>query len=505
MNAILLVITLTVLLITCLLVSKGDYLSPSVIFCASFLFSSIWALVYAEKWNFVMSEKTLCIIAGGVMLFAMVTIITKSIMNGIGGRFSDPQESKVDAVTIDGKLLFLLVGFEIIGIGYTVIELCYAAGTTNLTDAVHYYNNITKFTTDVVVFMHGRLLNLIWIALDAIGFWIAYAIASKTVSRKRPVPEFIVFSLSVASSFLRGARTTAVYKIIALICIYYLLLRKKNSKRFTTRSVMHTLLVVVAFIGFIASFKSLGSLMGRTITQSGVDYVALYAGSEIVNLDAYLKGDGCAISSLLDSQTLYALVRYIRPLFGFTDKVLLDLPARSVGGVTLSNVYTTFYQFYYDYGIFGIIIFTLFIAVVSQIVYEYAKTSRVKNAVPLSVIAYAYIFTTLALCFFSNKFYERVITPSFIYTIVAWIILNWCVTRSSRKGVEYKLSRSYRHQATAAYTGVPRNRISASGPMNTLSSGRPHSSDSSQTNIRLSFINNNGSSNRVCNNLNWRR
>ena len=71
-------ILLVFVLLVIYLLNRKDLTTPSLIFTASFVFSTAWACLYAEKWNMNnMYINTIAVIFGGVVEFFVITLIVK--------------------------------------------------------------------------------------------------------------------------------------------------------------------------------------------------------------------------------------------------------------------------------------------------------------------------------------------------------------------------------------------------------------------------------------------
>ena len=371
--------------------------------------------------------NTFWVIFGGVLEFVLVSIITKEFLKKISGRvrLSKKEFDVVEVISVDRYCLVLIVLIEIFSVLFTLYEIINAAGTTNISKALVYYNNTTKFTTDIVVFRHSRLLFLCWDLVEDMGYWIGYVLANNIIEKKeKPRLEIIILLISCINNVFRGARTTAVCKVLSTICIYFILLRRNSKNKIKAVNTGLIIKFIVIAILFMAAFKSLGGLLGRTILTSGTDYVAMYCGSEIKNLDTFLQEPRQNLESILDSQTFYVLMRFIKPRLGITQKTLPILQTRYINGIVLANVATTFYQFIYDFGYIGVVLLTGLMAIITQSVYESSNANRLKRRPLISLLVYGNIYPSLVFSFFSNKFYERNFSTDFIKLIFFWYLFN---------------------------------------------------------------------------------
>lgn len=421
-------IILCTLMIACLNIEKKQYTAPSFTFCLSFCFSCAWAVVYRDQWDLQLHWNTFCVLLGGVTVFMLFSYATKLFLRKTSPRFqlAKKEHDVVKEICIDKTFLVLIVLVETFSVLFTLYEIMNAAGTTNISKALVFYNNTTKFTTDIVVFRHAGLLHLFWAFVDAMGFWISYIVANNIIAKKKtPWLEIIILIVSCVNNFFRGARTTAICKILSAICIYVILLRRNSKNKEKAVKTSFIIKLIVLAILFMVAFKSLGGLLGRTIATTGTDYVAMYCGSEIKNLDTFLQEPRQEIDSILDSQTFYVLMRFIKPKLGITDKTLPILQVRFVHGIMLANVYTTFYQFIYDFGYVGVVVLTGLMAIITQSIYEFSISNLLKRKPLISLVAYGNIYPSLVFSFFSNKFYERNFSIEFVRMIIFWYLFNF--------------------------------------------------------------------------------
>ncbi|MCT4391361.1 oligosaccharide repeat unit polymerase [Lactobacillus delbrueckii] len=96
-------------------------------------------------------------------------------------------------------------------------------------------------------------------------------------------------------------------------------------------------------------------------------------------------------------------------------------------GLNTGNVYTTFYQFYYDFGYSGIIPLVSGIAIFFS--WLYYRIKKGINSHVLGTIVYAYLFNDLIMLIFSNRFYETTVNVGFIKFIIYLTILYYLLIK----------------------------------------------------------------------------
>lgn len=105
------------------------------------------------------------------------------------------------------------------------------------------------------------------------------------------------------------------------------------------------------------------------------------------------------------------------------------------------NVYTTFYAYLYDFGVTGVIVLMILMGLISQVLYQKATKPSKRNrrySINLWIIVYSYVFYSLAFSFFSNKFYEGIVSIQFIKYLVFWAMVRYFVERTKFKAVSFK-------------------------------------------------------------------
>ncbi|KLD60505.1 hypothetical protein WP50_09840 [Lactiplantibacillus plantarum] len=100
-------------------------------------------------------------------------------------------------------------------------------------------------------------------------------------------------------------------------------------------------------------------LLGREVGSfSKANYLAIYFGAEIKNLDTFIQAGQFPIRphGTFGAQTFLEFNRTFGKFFGSNATVILDLPFQNINGLSLGNVYTTFYAFLYDFGYRGVLL-----------------------------------------------------------------------------------------------------------------------------------------------------
>lgn len=421
---ILLVLLLIILALNFLL-NNNDIIAPAVLFSFSFTIAVIFASFYVVKWQLNMHVNTFFVIFLGVLEFSIVSLIVKWIFS-IFDRNQQFNEWHPHEISISSIKLVSVILFEILTIFYSIYSVVklYNGSMFHFTDAVSQYRNQNLFSTEIVSL--PRSVGYVRLVVEASGYWFGYILINNYyLSKKINVKLVVIVLLSGISSYIMGGRNGIITLLIMLICFWFIISNKEKHFAKTVRFKTLLKLVVIGIIA-LSSFESLAFLIGRGgyDNTNGLDYLAIYIGAPIKNLDTFLmRSFNREIG--YDSQTFIHLVNTIGVKLGLVKRpIKLDLPFQSVWGFSLGNVYTTFYSFIYDFGYKGVGVLIFIMGVLSQVSYELVKRSKKYFSPAISSLIYAFIGNTLIMSFFSNKFYEQIFDPAFFKMVVVWFLLE---------------------------------------------------------------------------------
>lgn len=412
------------------LINGKEYISPSVIFSAGFAFSSFWLVIFAKKWNLYLGFNTFFVIVFGNIIFSVVCKVINEIYKK-RKRFSDGnngfenknlKEIIIDKYKINVFLIFSII-INILTLYYTVKAV--NGSFSNIGNALYAYRNITAYKGESLNI--PGYIEILSGVLHASFYWFLYVfINNMLVKKKISLKILIIIILSAISSVLDGSRGAIINSILAIIPIFYFLKIKKNGYK-SNLKLKNVLLIICLLVILISTLKWTATALGRNDINEikTIDYIAMYTGAEIKNLDTYLSEKKMIETNIgiHTFRTIYeSLSKYANK------KWEMDIVAlyRNVNGYNLGNVYTIFFDFVCDLGYIGILIFTPIMAIISQILYEKSKNSIVNNNhLPISVIMYSFAFGGIVFAFFGNKFFPQVISFGFVKYIILWYLYNW--------------------------------------------------------------------------------
>ena len=418
---------LTVLLVVLLLVNylanKKELIAPSFVFVASFIFSVVWAIAFYDEWNLsTFSFKTLLVIFGGCIIFTLSSSLTKAIINIINKK--NDNKYKIRLISIDVTIKSLTILFILFSTIMTLRSVINAVGYSwsNLFDAIEKFDHLSKFSNQNIGI--GKITNILRIIANALTYWYLYILINNIIIRKKiDTLSLIIVIFGMLSSMAIGGRNNTINVVIAGVAILFMLLYK--SKGFNLRLSKKAKVAIVLIPALVlVTFPKLTNLVGREVNTTSTYYLAIYCGADIKNLDLFLEEYDRERYADKNNMTFINLNNWLGPKLGYTEPYKYDLPFRRINEYSLGNVYTTFYAYIYDYGFLGLIVLVALMAIILQYVYEKAKRTELSSAPNIWILIYGYMFSSIVLAFFSNKFYEQNFNISFIYNIVLWLIFN---------------------------------------------------------------------------------
>lgn len=415
--------------------SEDDILSPGFLFAFSFFFSSLWACLYASQWDLGLHENTFLVILGGVLVYSFVVIFTHRCCVNSRRTMGVDQSAYLADRRLPAWFNILFLIFTIGVALWTIIYLTHWAGLpiSQFIAAGRKYDEM-KFAEQ-----HARIpssLSTARVVVNAGGYVYAYLFFTDLVYRKKfSLTSFLIVLMGMLNDTLLGARSGAIAMFLGCVYLWlFIYQRKKKQNRFLSPRMIVSLVLIVMLL--LITFRYVGILMQRSISKDPMDYLAMYIGAEIKNLDIFLQGEHTH-SAGWGSQTFSYLIQSFRNKFGMANaNYNLDLPYHTINGFNLGNVYTTFYPFIYDFGYVGLIVLTAIMAFLTQLSYEMARNSISPYRSFMGAMIYSNVIYTVIFAFFSNKFYENIITIGFLKKLIVWLffvlIMKLCSPASEK-------------------------------------------------------------------------
>lgn len=456
-------IILLLLLITSFIINKKDYISPAFIFTFGFFFQGIWVLLFHKQWNLDMHLNTFLVITLGVAEFILVNYLVKMFFKK---KYKDSDKTNIVLKPI--RISYILeVLFFIFILCAGAVYLYYVVRAVHgnfssigaIKNAISAYDSLTKFSDDIDKLPF--IVNNINFAVVAAGYWFLYVVINNFLAEKRVRAIEILITLgAIASSMLCGSRTPVFMMIVAGVSYYFVLyFKKKNYQNIFKKKTF----IIVACLGvsFILLFAPLAKLLGREVKMGSFEYLSIYCGAQVKNLDSFLQENNYLFKNeFLGSQTFHSALQTVGSKLPFlgVNEYRMDLPFRRVNGIELGNVYTTFYAFIYDFGYLGLFVLVLIMGLISGFVYEHIIRMKNLDKIKMSILIYGVIFGCLALSFFSDKFYEDIFSMGFVKKIIIWSFYTLVFCKINYREILNKLFRKRKEKAELKKKNIGKNK-----------------------------------------------
>lgn len=435
-----LLLTLFFLIIWFYFVNGLSLVSPAIAFTLPFGFAVINLIFNIKRWSVELQWSTYLVIVVGIFSFYIGTEIIRYIskkrrIKGLSAlhntQISIANLKRINISTLSASLFFAFQMISFVFCLYAISRVAARNGFTgNIISRIAGYKYLGTFTTRSTSL--GRIGNLLYGVCTASGYVWAYILVYQFVQSKKPQKIVILNAVaSIAINLIKGGRQSAIQLLVAG-GVFFLLLQMitKKRKRMSLKQLFVLALISVAVIG---SFQWVGGVFGRVSRASFSHYIAIYLSAPIYNLDHFLRGSH-SLPSIFGKMTFVRLITDLGSKLHISEWIYpLDLPYLRANGYSTGNVYTTFYAYIYDFGYPGIIVLPFIMGVISQMIFETAKRALQKRdgKIHVSVMVYGFIYYMLAFSFFSNKFYEGVVTIGFVTRMIYWFIIIWFLERLS--------------------------------------------------------------------------
>ena len=415
------------LLIISYLINRRDITAPAVLFSTSFVLAIGLACIFSNYLGLELHSNTFYVISTGVVVFLISSSIAHVILRIVLGK-TKTKKREVCYININNNLEIAFIFVEII----TLVLSCYAllrimgSDWGSLLTSIHIYRENTMHK-GIEMESFPSYVKLLRVLVSSSGYWFTYVIMQNySLNKKVKIREIIIVFLSMLSSIVTGGRGVAIYYILSGLVLFFYTNKNYRQKRKERIQVWKLVLIGVIFF---ALFVISGNLIGRNIKGSYARYFVLYCGAEIKNLDTFLQG-AFPTSTHFAQETFITFYRSYGSILGLPlDEYVLYHPFRYVGTVYLGNVSTIFQAFISDFGYVGVISMTAIMAFISQFFYECANREKPGKRPNMIILIYCFVAAMLFFSFFSNKFYEELLSKGLIQNIICWIVMNYVFLR----------------------------------------------------------------------------
>lgn len=412
-----------------LFLTKNDYLNPAVIFPLIFLIQGIFNIFALTYLDLTFHIEVLIILSVSYLIFTIFNFL--NLRRKIN-QLNLNNDKVFKPIAIPNYIYYIAIILFIIVIYFQYRRLGQIAsasgfGGVSLTEKIALYDKLTKFNpkrfSTLNIHLPGIISNLA-ILTQAFGYLISYKIVQNFISNKTyKIFDFSIVFLLVCQMYLGGSRSPIFRLVTFTLFMFYILNLYRGYSRKQMRKVMSK--IIQFMIVVVALFSVSLSLYGRAVEYNTFHYLYIYLGAPLYNLDLFIqKTQFPVFQDYFGGQTFISAWNYWLPRHDLPT-IILKLPFIKYDGVyQLGNVYTTFYQFLYDFGYLGMFVLITIISIYYTTAYRSLRQRPQVTKLTMTLFIYAYLFNDLIMLIFSNRFYETILNVNTIKIFIAVYFLK---------------------------------------------------------------------------------
>lgn len=434
-----LLIVITVLFLTLnLYLEKMDFLSPAPLFCLVFFMAEIICKTVSKVYDIHFCSETIVVLVLGFTAFTVCNLFSKYILKfkisvSKGG-------AKNEIIEVSNAYTLILIAIQIVSLYYfyrylQAMSMAYYGHVASLSKMIHLYNNMTNFWPDLYASYHlsiplaYRISNPI---SEAGGYLMIYVIVHNfLVNKKINVLQLVIPVLLCVNILLNSSRSPLLRVVTMIIILIYIeSVRQGKFIIGSKKAIRFFVILVLVAVGLVGIMLITLPLMGRKYNTTLSNYLFVYTGAPLLNLNQYIAKGKFPEASILTGYTFSNLIDYINKIFKtsfyHTPYSAVASFTKSANGIDTGNVYTTFYAWVHDAGMHGAFLLACIPALFYCITYRIiCKIPNKKNGFNYLVFIYSYLFNDLLMSFFSCRFYENVFDAPFLKLLVISMLLSW--------------------------------------------------------------------------------
>lgn len=411
--------------------SGEDILSPGVIVCLMWTFSTICAIYNIDNWGVNIHFSTICVIALGLI----------SVLFGVFiGRYSRKirwcSKSKklsevyeISEIHVNYTVAYLILAIDFLTVIWQFRWLMASGGGGDwLSMMAQYRQTSASWDTDSV--LKPSLLANLEIMLSVSAYVFPYVGINNIVSGSKDKRNIILIFPAVLfaiDKLLNAGRGDILILIGAIIFAVYICVQRRSGwKRKVSRRFIKYL--VVALVLVVVFFSYTRIIVGRT-NQSGIlEYVTTYAGGSVQLFDLFLH-DPPEASSIWGKETFGKLINLLGSRFGIDDWVYVrHSEFRLSNGVNIGNVYGAFRKYMYDFGYPGVVVLSMLVGIFYSYLYKRIQKDGIQSNDGFDWKVIFYMYMAPSLFMFSISDYTYALLGDIIM-LLKWYCIAWIIKR----------------------------------------------------------------------------
>lgn len=425
------------------LLSGKDIMAPSVMMSIMFSISTLFALFSLEKVKVTYSFEACFLLFSGILTFIIAESLFRVVFQSrprylyYMKRLKNHSVPDFQAIKVQNWMIIALILFDAIVFLQYYNRICYLTGKAG-SEAIAAIRNFS--VNAVVVKNEDRLFPLFLTQLlkvvTASGYICSFLLLQKLIAKEKNYFQQMGFLcivvISQGMNLLSGGRTNLLSFASALLIEYYIIWHYKNG---WSRNLSYKYVGVGMFCLIVGApiFYYSRNLIGRPTTATLFEEIAVYLGYSIYLFDAYVKSPTVPVS--FGEETLGGLFGFLSRVFGIDVYVAKpSLEFRYFSETGRSNIYTFFRRPLHDFGMVGMYIFTILVALLfAWIYYKKIKWRDFNRKTAGWILVYGYLYYWIIVSSM-EEFSFSYISFSSVSTILAIVVGYYIMTNFSFRG-----------------------------------------------------------------------
>ncbi len=430
-------ISLLLILIINYNLTRNDIFSPNLVF----VFTFTCAVGLCCIANLIMgidfeSYLTYVVIITGAIIFTFVKWLRLFPV------MSEQSNLKVESVEINDLWYVVSLGIVILGSYFNyqyILQFGQAYGAGDFLESMVLFKMMTTLhATDDMLVTPVWYRNVFIVFSCVVSYISLYiVIRTKVLENKLMLIPLGVVIIYFFQTLMSGGRSESFRIVTAALFLWYVFFKSKYGARYGNQKAIKYIFFILGLMGMF--FFSFVVLIGRSAReldwQDLFENVFVYAGAPILNLDYYLTNPWRQTWGIWGELTFKNLINYIGKKFSISNyNYELDLPFLSFQNFDMGNVYTTYYAFYYDFQILGVIILTLIMALICTYIYSLVQRQNIaRSKINVCVLSYSYLVNDIVMSMFSHRVYETIVDIGTYHKLIILLIMVHMIDINIRK------------------------------------------------------------------------
>lgn len=385
--------------------------SPTILFLVAYTVSLFLAATQIERWSLHLRLDTfLIVLIGGIEFVAVGLLVRQAFTRRRAHDDRDEPSAQRPALIRPVRLHWAaLLAIDVVLLGTigvylaSVIRVVSASGVTyqGVGGLLGQFKALTSIANEAS--LPGWVSRLYQIA-QVLAYFLVYVSATWLVAVPRPVTRRWVIkagglALGVLSGLVLGFLSSDRLAMMALgigLLVLSLLFwqERKDTPGLSPRAWAIGGLGVVVFLGL---FYAIAPLVGRSNILTPLQYAGQYGGGPIATLNSFLS-DPPPGPVIPGQESFYSLDLKLFTMGWWPDLTSfppIHLEARFVGSTNMSNVYTAYRRWIYDFGLPGAAILNALTSAVINFIYCVVRYSGARDRAFWAVLYGMLAYTSL--------------------------------------------------------------------------------------------------------------